>query len=142
MKPGCRQVVHIQVGDAVRHPTEGYGVIVWCPGGVEDLIERLEANLAILVPGLGVEDRERRTPAGNRGNRQAAARVIPAAGGLDELDAGKCGLVAVLVSLRMISPVVASAMYRSVDKRLRDDRSASRCPSGLSAGATFKSPAP
>src|SRR5919198_870933 len=89
MKPGCRQVVDIQVRDAVRHPTEGYGVIVWCPGGVEDLIERLEANLAILVPGLGVEDRKRRTPASNRGNRQAAARVIPAAGGLDELDAGK-----------------------------------------------------
>ena len=52
----------------------------------------------------------------------------------------KCGSVAVLVSLRTILPVAASAMYRSIEKKLRSDRNAIQRPSGLIAGPTFSSP--
>ena len=41
-----------------------------------------------------------------------------------------CGSVAVLVSLRTIFPVAASARYRSVENRLRVERNAIHCPSG------------
>jgi hypothetical protein len=48
-----------------------------------------------------------------------------------------CGSVAVLVSLRTISPVAASAIYKSTDSSPRDDRKAIHFPSGLIAGPTF-----
>jgi len=52
----------------------------------------------------------------------------------------KCGSVAVEVSRRRISPVSASAMNSSMAKRVFSDRKATRLPSGLSDGATFRLP--
>ena len=51
----------------------------------------------------------------------------------------KCGSLAVLVSLRTILPVAASATNRSIEKRLRSERNAIQRPSGLIAGPTLRS---
>ena len=51
----------------------------------------------------------------------------------------KCGSLAVLVSLRTILPVAASAMKRSIDNTLRAERNAIHRPSGLIAGPTLRS---
>ena len=52
----------------------------------------------------------------------------------------KCGSLAVLVSLRTILPVAASAMKRSIENTLRQERNAIHRPSGLIAGPTLSSP--
>ena len=51
----------------------------------------------------------------------------------------KCGLVAVLVSLRTMRPFAASAMKTSIESSDWLDRNASQRPSGLSAGPTLSS---
>src|SRR5206468_9121411 len=51
----------------------------------------------------------------------------------------KWGSVAVLVSLRTIFPLAASATYKSIEKNPRDERNASHRPSGLIDGPTFRS---
>src|SRR5436190_5548477 len=50
-----------------------------------------------------------------------------------------CGSVAVLVSFWTTFPVVASATYKSIEKKLLDERNASHRPSGLIDGPTFRS---
>ena len=52
----------------------------------------------------------------------------------------KCGSVAVEVSLWRTLPVSASATNRSIENRSFSDRNTTLLPSGLRAGATFRSP--
>ena len=51
----------------------------------------------------------------------------------------KCGSLDVLVSLRTILPVAASATNRSIENTLRPERNAIHLPSGLIAGPTLSS---
>src|SRR4026209_2243098 len=52
----------------------------------------------------------------------------------------KCGSLAVLVSLRTIFPLSASATNRSTENTLRVDRNAIHRPSGLGAGPQENTP--
>ena len=81
------QIVDVQVREPAAHPREAERRSVRRPGGIENLVQRWEWNLPLLVAAGGVVDGQRGTALGDRRDGDPLAGGVPPAGGMDELDA-------------------------------------------------------